>query len=234
MLQATLRPTLVRSALGRASRRVSTLPAHPEIYVFTDPRSHTHKLLSLLSTNPPKPELALGTTSELPPRPGSFTDNPRFLSILQTVIAENARNDPDVISQAQSMASIGGAVLGSGGVFFPHQPKKRTHTSGGGGGAGGNGAGGASAQGGMGGGGVGGFIHVSSTRNPPDFGRIAAPEDIFGSIEVDSHGQIVEGKSSYQESGTFRIVTREGILGLSPFLQEKLVQKLKEIEGTMQ
>lgn len=58
-------------------------------------------------------------------------------------------------------------------------------------------------------------------RHPPDFGRIPDPEDIFGSVEVDGKGQFVEetvdlanGKrrrGNYQESGTYRIVTRDGM-----------------------
>lgn len=91
----------------------------------------------------------------------------------------------------------------------------------------GNAAGGASDQGGAGGAGRGGWIHVSDQRNPPDYGRIAWPEDIFGSLEVDGRGQFVDGHGHYQLSGTYRIVTREGILGLSPFLREKLVQRLR-------
>lgn len=58
-------------------------------------------------------------------------------------------------------------------------------------------------------------------RHPPDFGRIPDPEDIFGSVEVDGRGRFVEetvdaesGKrrrGNYQESGTYRIVTRDGM-----------------------
>lgn len=62
----------------------------------------------------------------------------------------------------------------------------------------------------MGGGGRGGWIHVSDQRNPPDFGRVAWPEDIFGSLEVDGQGQFVDG-GQFQESGTYRMVTREGM-----------------------
>lgn len=74
----------------------------------------------------------------------------------------------------------------------------------------GDGAGGASSQGGAGGGGRGGWIHVSDTRAPPDFGRTAWPEDIFGSLEVLDDGTFVGGDGRYQESGTYRIMTREG------------------------
>jgi hypothetical protein len=45
-------------------------------------------------------------------------------------------------------------------------------------------------------------------RNPPDFGRIAWPEDILGSIEVDGSGDIV---GDFQSSGTYRVLTNEGM-----------------------
>lgn len=71
---------------------------------------------------------------------------------------------------------------------------------------------------GAGGKGRGGWVHVSDLRAVPDFGRIAWPEDIFGSLEVDGEGQFVEGdggmgegRGRYVESGTYRIVTREGM-----------------------
>lgn len=129
------------------------------------------------------------------------------------VLHKHAAQDPNLISQAQALAGPGGATLGSGGAFFPQQRKQR-HTKGnaaglgGGGGAGGGGGGGASAQGGAGGAGVGGHVHLSDLRNPPDYGRIAWPEDILGSIEVDSSGNIV---GEFQPSGTYRIITNEGM-----------------------
>jgi hypothetical protein len=97
--------------------------------------------------------------------------------------------DPEVQSQAAAFASPGGFNLGGGG---------------------GAGAGPASKQGGMGGAGKGGWIHVSDSRSPPDFGRIASPEDIFGSLEVDGKGRF-EGDGHYQVSGTYRVVTNEGM-----------------------
>lgn len=109
------------------------------------------------------------------------------------------------------MASSAGSSLGSGGAFFPHQRhhhgrKKR----GGGGGVESDAGGAANIHGGAGGGGRGGFIHVYDHRNPPDYGRISNPEDIFGTLEVDSQGIFVEGDGRYQDSGTYRLVTREG------------------------
>lgn len=94
-------------------------------------------------------------------------------------------------------------------MFFPHH---RYHGKKGGGkgveldASGGS----ANIQGGAGGGGRGGYIHVYDHRNPPDYGRISYPEDIFGSLEVDSQGRFVDGDGRYQDSGTYRVVTREG------------------------
>lgn len=53
-------------------------------------------------------------------------------------------------------------------------------------------------------------MHLSDSRNPPDYGRIAWPEDIFGSLEVDGQGAMLDG-GNYQPSGTYRVVTREGM-----------------------
>jgi hypothetical protein len=170
-------------------------------------------ILTLLPTDPPTPELSLGSTRAIPPTASSFEENHRFHNILQSVLAEHAHEDPDTISQAKAMASHAGANLGAV--------------------QSGNAAGGASDQGGMGSAGRGGWIHVSDQRNPPDFGRIAWPEDIFGSVEVDRNGEFVDGHGHYQASGTYRIITREGILGLSPFLREKLVQRLRVEEAAI-
>jgi hypothetical protein len=127
----------------------------------------------------------------------------------------HATEDPMVQGQAAAFASTSGSALGSGGVFFPQQRKKKTARAGGSGGTGGDGAGGASAQGGAGGGGRGGWVHVSDMRAPPDYGRIAWPEDIFGSLEVDGMGQFVEGEDgkvgNWQSSGSYRVITREGM-----------------------
>lgn len=100
-------------------------------------------------------------------------------------------------------------------MFFPRQQQHK-----GGGDAAkrrqaGDGAGGASSQGGAGGGGRGGWVHVGDLRAPPDYGRIAWPEDIFGSLEVDGRGEFVQGegevRGNWQESGTYRVITREGM-----------------------
>ena len=180
--------------------------------MFPDERSINSHLLSLLPTAPTKPGLSIGTTTQLPPTPDSLVENHRFLSLLHDVISKHAHEDMGVISQAQAMASSAGSSLGSGGAFFPQQRQRRRGTSyGGGGGTGGDGAGGASSQGGAGGGGRGGHIHVYDLRHPPDFGRTPEPEDIFGSLEVDSEGHFVDGTGKYQNAGTYRMVTRDGM-----------------------
>ncbi|MCJ1407111.1 hypothetical protein MMC19_001181 [Ptychographa xylographoides] len=217
-------------------RSLSTLPGNDHIYVFPDPRSLSNSLLTLLPTAPPNPHLAIGTTPTVPPTPDSLSENFHFTRLLHDVVARHAHRDPYVISQAQAMASTSGSALGSGGAFFPQQGaqrRRRSPLTGGGGGAGGDGAGGASAQGGAGGGGRGGYIHVSDLRHPPDYGRIAEPEDIFGSLEVDAQGGFVDGSGRYQESGSYRVITRDGILGLSPFLRDRLVERLREEEERM-
>lgn len=178
--------------------------------VFSDPISPKSHILTYLDKSPPSKRLAIGTTTTIPPTPQSFTENRHFLSILNEVVAEYGHQDEDVISQAQAFAAPGGFNLGSGGAFFKQQrpDKGASRKQGGGGGAGGSGAGGASAQAGAGGAGRGGFVHLSDRRNPPDFGRIAWPEDILGSVEVNEAGQVV-GK--VQPSGTYRVLTNEGM-----------------------
>lgn len=142
-------------------------------------------------------------------------------------------------SQAAAYASQAGSSLGSGGFLFPSKrpsyssADRRARSPGPGTGTGkatSSGAGPTASQGGTGGAGRGGWVHVSDLRRPPDYGRIADPEDIFGSVEVDGDGKFVGEKGGYQESGTYRVVTREGILELSDFMREKLIVRLKELE----
>ncbi|ETS74915.1 hypothetical protein PFICI_13399 [Pestalotiopsis fici W106-1] len=205
-------------------RLVSTLSKNPFIKVFPNATLDNRHILTYLDAQPPSTDLAIGTSTENPPTPQSFSENHKFLKILYDVLAEHAAQDPLLQSQAQAFAGPGGMTFGAGGGVFHQQTSKRSSR---GKHAADSGAGGASAQGGAGGGGVGGYVHLSDLRNPPDFGRIAWPEDIMGSIEVDGHGQIV-GK--FEPSGTYRIVTNEGILGLSDFLRNKLIDRLREEE----
>jgi hypothetical protein len=205
-------PTIHTSSVQSAALKSTTSADDYRQYVFPESQSSgSGHILSLLPTEPPARGLVIGTTTTIPPTPRTFKENPNFHTILQEVLKEYACKDPQVVSQAQAFASAGGSSLGSGGAFFPQQPKRTRRHSSGGGGAGGDGAGGASAQGGAGGAGRGGWVHVSDSRNPPDYGRIAWPEDIFGSVQVDGNGDFVGEGGSYQESGTYRILTTEGM-----------------------
>jgi hypothetical protein len=218
-------------------------------YYFTTPSNPAQYTLSYLPKDPPTYSLCIGETSSIPPDPTAFTTNPKFLEILQSVVAANATSDPHVQAASAQYASQAGSSLGSGGFLFPsNHPAQTSYSSAnrrsrapgpgtstgqktqGSKAAVGSGAGPTASQGGTGSGGRGGYVHVSDLRRPPDFGRIADPEDIFGSVEVDSHGDFVGERGGYQESGTYRVVTREGILGLSDFLRGKLVARLEELE----
>lgn len=203
-------------ALSRTTRRhLSKLDSNPHIFVFPDPANPSSSLLTLLKTNPPTPQLAIGNTPTNPPTPSSFRENSHFLTILHSVIATSAHADPQIKAQAAALASSSGATL--------TLTNSRTTT----------GSAGASAQGGAGGAGQGGYIHVSDNRHPPDFGRIAEPEDIFGSLEVDPDGSFTDGHGRYQSSGTYRVVTRDGVLGLPDYLRARLVERLEVEEAAI-
>ncbi|KAI1177201.1 hypothetical protein F4777DRAFT_543129 [Nemania sp. FL0916] len=206
-------------------RSVSSLSSNPYIKAFPNAAPNSGYLLTYLDTDPPTSRLAIGASTQLPPTPQSFTENHRFQSILVDVLRQHAAQDPDLQSQARAFAGPGGAIFSSQGAHLsrqrPQRAASKTAASSGGG------AGGASGQGGAGGAGVGGHVHLSDLRNPPDYGRIAFPEDILGSIEVDGHGDII---GEFEPSGTYRIITNEGILGLSDFLRTKLIERLKEEE----
>ncbi|KAJ9611138.1 hypothetical protein H2200_004321 [Cladophialophora chaetospira] len=194
-------------------RTLSTLSNNPHIYAFPDPKGSSSHILSFLPTEPPTPSIAIGSTTQLPPTPKSFTENSRFLPILHAVIAENASLDPQIQSEAAVMISNSGAS------FFQTARRQQTGSSG------------ASDQGGYGSGGQGGWVHVADQRRIPDFGRIPDPEDIFGSIEVDGQGKFVDGHGRYSPSGTYRICTNDGILGLTDFMRQKLVERLRVQEA---
>lgn len=204
-------PLLRRSVPHVVLRRcLSTLATNPNIFVLTNPHNPRSKILTLLATQPPTPELALGETNDVPPSPSSFQENQKFLRIMHSVIAENAHSDPQVKAQAVAMVASTDATIAQINRSAP--------------------LGSAPASGQAS---EGGFIHVSDNRHPPDFGRIADPEDIFGSLEVDGDGTFTDGNGRYQESGTYRLCTRDGVLGLSDYLRSKLVERLQVEEAAI-
>ena len=201
-------------------RTLTTLPSNPHIYIFPHPTQPTSNLLTLLPTSPPSTQLAIGSTTSNPPTPNSITTNPAFLSLLHRTLATHAHADPILISAAAALATSNSAFQTGGGVPLSRTARRQI-----------TGSAGASDQGGAGGGGRGGWIHVYDMRHPPDFGRIPDPEDIFGSLEVEADGSFTDGNGRYQESGTYRICTRDGVLQLSEFLRERVVEALKAEEG---
>lgn len=128
----------------------------------------------------------------------------------------HAAADPRVQADALQFASHAGAPL-------LNNQRRRVRQGG---------SGAANYQGGTGGGGVGGWVHVHDQRAVPAFGRIPYPEDIMGSLLVDSEGNIVnrEQGGDWEENRMYRLVTRAGIMTLSPFLRDRLREALVEEE----
>lgn len=214
--RVSLRQTVTPTPLSLRLRALSTLPSNSHIYVFPDPSNPASHLLTFLPTSPPNPTLAIGSTTDNPPTPDSVRENHHFLKILHSTIAEHGHSDPQLRAEASALATSTGSIPLA-------QTQRRQQT----------GSAGASDQGGAGGGGMGGWIHVYDLRHPPDWGRIPDPEDIFGSMEVDPNGDFTDGTGLYQESGTYRVCTRDGILMLTDFLRGKLVERLRAEEAKL-
>ncbi|RKF59710.1 hypothetical protein OnM2_058037 [Erysiphe neolycopersici] len=207
---------ITRQPLWSRIRYISTLPDNPYIYVFSSPNVYT---LSFLPTDPPTQALSIGFTTQTPPVPSSFNENPAFLPIVHEVLAKHAASDPDLQGQAAAFASNSTSSSNFRGLSFPQRTKSRRRLE----------ESETLAN-------RGGWIHVNDLRAPPDYGRIAWPEDIFGSMEVDGDGNFVPGVNesspigNYQPCGTYRIVTSNGIIKLSDFLRLKLIERLTELE----
>lgn len=203
---------LLRSKL----RYISTLSDNPHIYVFSSANTYT---LSFLPTDPPTQALSIGKTTRIPPKPSTFTENPAFMPILHSVLAKYAASDPELQGQAAAFASSSTSSSSFRGLIFPQRTKSQRRE-----------------DPGKELGSRGGWIHINDLRAPPDYGRIAWPEDIFGSMEVDGNGNFVPGvneeqpSGNYQPSGTYRIVTSNGIMKLNDFLRHKLIERLTELE----
>lgn len=55
----------------------------------------------------------------------------------------------------------------------------------------------------------------------------------MGSLEVDGDGSFSNGFGNYQESGTYRLVTRDGVLGLPDTLMKRLVERMRLEEAAI-
>lgn len=133
-------------------------------FPLTDSPTGDH-LLSLLPSEPPKEDLAIGVAGKLPLAPDSFRENPIFLKILDQVLSQHAHEDPDSKSQALIMISTAGTNMMTGGFLTNRRGGRKRQ-------AGGDYSSGASGQGGIGGAGKGGWIHIADSRRAPEYGRI--------------------------------------------------------------
>ncbi|KAJ2965118.1 hypothetical protein NQZ79_g153 [Umbelopsis isabellina] len=70
-----------------------------------------------------------------------------------------------------------------------------------------------------------GWLHVADERNPPPWGRIPLPEDIFGSVLLDKG---VIQPNTYERMPSHRFVTSNGLFRLSDPMQRLLVSTLLE------
>ncbi|KIJ47496.1 hypothetical protein M422DRAFT_163965 [Sphaerobolus stellatus SS14] len=73
-----------------------------------------------------------------------------------------------------------------------------------------------------------GWMHINDDRNLPELGRISSPDDIIGSVRVED-GVILPG--TYNPMPTYRICTTDGLTTLSKGLEDRLVARLRELEG---
>lgn len=75
---------------------------------------------------------------------------------------------------------------------------------------------------------VGGWHHLIDRRTSYYGGmRIPEPQDILGSVEVDGEGKVGKG---FMACESYRMVTNDGVVGLTEYLEGKLVERLREME----
>jgi hypothetical protein len=176
----------IHATASRGSfRTLKTLSKNPHIYAIPESENSGTHILTFLKTIPPTRDLSIGTTTALPPTPKSFTPNPKFLPILNSVLSQSVFDDPDVQNQAYGFAASTSSQILS--TQRRKGGKRNVNAA------------------------VGGWLHVSDNRKPPDWARIADPEDIFGSVMVDGTGKLVRDAGTWSESGTYRIVTNDGM-----------------------
>lgn len=69
------------------------------------------------------------------------------------------------------------------------------------------------------------WLHIADERNPPPWGRIPLPEDIFGSVLLEKG---VIQPNTYERMPSHRFVTSNGLFKLSDPMQRILVSTLLE------
>ncbi|KAF3932154.1 hypothetical protein ABW20_dc0108208 [Dactylellina cionopaga] len=202
----------------QSTRLLSTLKENDKIYIHPIVNTSTY-LLSYLQTTPPNPSLALGSTPVIPPAPSTFTpNNGLFREILMATLQEHAAHDPDLINEA--FAGWGATMGVKKSVeremrrdwkLHNHNTSSSTSES--------TGSSGDSTT-------PGGFWNIVDRRSPY-YGGMRVPEiqDIFGSIHVKADGALVDG--TFVECDSYRVLTRDGMMKLSEYLEEKLVERLR-------
>ncbi|KAK6530284.1 hypothetical protein TWF694_003646 [Orbilia ellipsospora] len=205
-----------------------TLKENPNIHIHQNPDSKTYSLS--FSSTPKSPSQPLGTTTTIPPTPQTFTENPKFRQILMKVVSSHAVNDPEIIFEAYG---TWGAAMGVKQTMDKSLRRDRklhtdfagtpSHTS-----SdtvkeeeGGKGEGGDTTP-------IGGFHHVVDRRTPYYGGmRIPESQDILGSLQVDGTGKLLGG---FVECESYRIVSGDGVMKLTEYLEGKLREELEREE----
>ncbi|KAK6337493.1 hypothetical protein TWF730_002892 [Orbilia blumenaviensis] len=214
-------PATVPSFTRGTTRTLKTLEQNKHIYIHpsnTTPPTYT---LTYLSTTPPSPKLAIGTTTSIPPTPSSFTENPYFRNLLMDTLSKHAAEDPDLINEAYGTWGAAMGVKESVAKGMKRDRKLHTESTG-------TPNTKAEEEAQVDTTSIGGFHHVVDRRTPYYGGmRIPESQDILGSLQVDGHGKLVGG---FVECESYRLVTSDGILGLTEFLEEKVKERVQEEE----
>ncbi|KAF3286811.1 hypothetical protein TWF970_008650 [Orbilia oligospora] len=213
----------VASFSRRTIRGLKTLEQNKKIYIHpstTTPQTYT---LTYLPTTPPSQNLAIGTTTTIPPTPSTFTENPHFRTLLMSTLSTHAANDQDLINEAYG---TWGATMGvKASVSKGMKRDRKLHTES-------TGTPSTSATSEktdqVDTTSIGGFHHVVDRRTPYYGGmRIPESQDILGSLQVDGNGRLVGG---FVECESYRLVTSDGILGLTEYLEGKVKERIEEEE----
>ncbi|KAK6514942.1 hypothetical protein TWF506_007300 [Arthrobotrys conoides] len=204
-------------------RSLKTLEQNKNIYIHPSPTTPQTYTLTYLPTTPPSQRLAIGTTTTIPPTPSTFTENPHFRTLLMSTLSTHAANDPDLINEAYGTWGATMGVKASVAKGMKRDRKLHTEstgtpststtenvdkvdtTS------------------------IGGFHHVVDRRTPYYGGmRIPESQDILGSLQVDGDGKLVGG---FVECESYRLVTADGVLGLTEYLEGKVKERIEEEEA---
>ncbi|KAK6530791.1 hypothetical protein TWF281_007628 [Arthrobotrys megalospora] len=209
------------------SRSLKTLEQNKHIYIHPSPTTPPTYTLTYLPTTPPSPTLAIGTTTAIPPTPSTFTENPNFRKLLMDTLSKHASKDPDLINEAYATWGAAMGVKESVAKGMKRDRKLHTESTGTPTTTSSN----SSSEGGeskVDTTAIGGFHHVVDRRTPYYGGmRIPESQDILGSLQVNGDGKLVGG---FVECESYRLVTGDGILGLTEYLEGKVRERVEEEE----